>query len=102
MRMAGHGEWPAIAGVISGGYSIRSVVEGVGHGTHDEGEGVVLVGQAVLLQREGAPAVDTSQTHLGLVDQYIGISTLRNLRRVHLRLIRTVVKRLDGVVQRRC
>ena len=43
---------------------------------HDERKFIITVRQAVFRQRKGSPAGDTAQTHLCLVNQYVGQRSL--------------------------
>ena len=63
-----------------------------------KGERVVLVGQAILLQREGTPAVNAAQAHLYFVDEDISQVGLFYFVGVALNFPCAFVQGFDGVV----
>ena len=54
----------------------------------------------VFFAREGAPTVDTTQTHLLLVDAEVGDWTWIDVGRMEIALIEAFVEAFDGVVER--
>ena len=69
------------------------------HRGEREGEGIILIGQAIFFQRQCAPTIDATQAHLHLVDEDVGQVGLLHFVGVALDLFRAFVQGLDGVVQ---
>ena len=75
-------------------------MELVEHGLHYECEAVVSIGQHILRERTGSPAVLACKTDLGEVDEQVGVISFLDFGRMRVGLVRTVVEAFDRVVER--
>ena len=80
---------PMRQALFPAGFNIHP--QAVLHRGEREGEGIILVGQAIFLQRQGAPTIDATQARLRLVDEDIGQVGLLHFVGVALNLFRAFV-----------
>lgn len=64
------------------------------------GEAAVSIIESILLHWNRAPAVNAAKTILNLVEEDMGLRDLRNLWRMHVVLLWTLVQTLHAVVKR--